>query len=489
RFAHYDYWSDSVMPSIMVSAKADMISFGMGERQTEEIARRLNNGEKIESMTDIRGTVVYIDEDKIPENAVKVASFKKISEDKKAFAKAYKMELDEQDNVVGKPLVQKHGDRLILQNPPARLLTREELDKVYTLHFEGNYHPYYEQFGGVKAIEEVKFSIMHNRGCFGHCNFCSIAVHQGRQIVSRSIDSCLGEAEALSKREDFKGYIHDVGGPTADFRYPSCKKQEKLGMCKDRKCLGTNPCKAIICDHSEYLELLRKMRSIKGVKKVFIRSGLRFDYMLLDKDDEFLNEIVKYHISGQLRVAPEHCSKNVLEMMGKPPIEVYNKFSKKFYKATKAVGKEQYIVPYLMSSHPGSTINDAIELSLFLKKNNLKPEQVQDFYPTPFTISTCMFYTGINPLTMEEVYVPKTEEEKREQRALLQYYRPENHDTVLKALKTAKRFDLIGVGPNCLVADNIKNKKEVKIYRNNFAEPSLTTKGGRTKNHENKKKR
>ncbi len=465
RFAHYDYWADKVLPSVLVDSGADMVSYGMGEKQTEEIARRLASGEAIETMTDIRGTLCYVTPDKIPMGTVSCPSFEKVSNDKSAFVRAFKQQLDEQDPVYGKPLLQKHGDRYVLQNPPMPLLNREELDTVFDMHFERAYHPSYEALGGVKAIEEVEFSIMHNRGCFGHCNFCSITMHQGRQIVSRSIDSVVKEAESFVKNPRFKGYIHDVGGPTADFRYPSCAKQEKLGMCRDRKCLGSPPCPAVRADHSEYLELLRRVRSIKGIKKVFVRSGLRFDYILLDKDETFLRELVEHHVSGQLKVAPEHCSNNVLDMMGKPHIEVYEKFAKKFYQCTKAVGKEQYLVPYLMSSHPGSTIKDAVELALFLKKNHMHPEQVQDFYPTPGTISTCMFYTGIDPMTGKEVYVPKTEREKQRQRALLQYFKPENRRTVIEALVEIHRTDLIGNGPNCLVAPDreyIKKQNEKK---------------------------
>ena len=452
RFAHYDYWADKVLPSVLVDSGADMVSYGMGEKQTEEIARRLASGEPIETMTDIRGTVCYVTPDKIPMGTISCPSFEKVSADKSAFIRAFKQQLDEQDPVYGKPLLQKHGDRYVLQNPPMPLLSREELDSVFDMHFERAYHPSYEALGGVKAIEEVEFSIMHNRGCFGHCNFCSITMHQGRQIVSRSIDSVVKEAESFVKNPRFKGYIHDVGGPTADFRYPSCAKQEKLGMCRDRKCLGSPPCPAVRADHSEYLELLRRVRAIKGIKKVFVRSGLRFDYILLDKDDTFLKELVEHHVSGQLKVAPEHCSNNVLDMMGKPHIEVYERFAKKFYQCTKAIGKEQYLVPYLMSSHPGSTIKDAVELALFLKKNRMHPEQVQDFYPTPGTISTCMFYTGVDPMTGKEVYVPKTDKEKQRQRALLQYFKPENRRTVIEALEEIHRTDLIGSGPNCLVA-------------------------------------
>ena len=451
RFAHYDYWSDSVKPSILVESGADLISYGMGEKQTEIIAARLAAGEPIESLTDIRGTVCYVTPEQLPPGTVSIASYEKVREDKKAFAKAFWKQYVEQDGVVGRPVVQKHGDRLVLQNAPMPCLTREELDEVFTLPFERMYHPSYEALGGVPAIEEVEFSIMHNRGCFGSCNFCSIAGHQGRQVVSRSIESVVAEAKSFTKNPRFKGYIHDVGGPTAQLRFPSCEKQLKYGVCPDKKCIGSKPCPNLTVTHEEYRELLRQLRAIPGVKKVFIRSGIRFDYLLLDKDESFFRELVQYHVSGQLKVAPEHCSANVLDYMGKPHIDVYERFAKMFYRITKAVGKEQYLVPYLISSHPGSTIRDAVELAVFLKKNHMHPEQVQDFYPTPGTVSTCMFYTGIDPQTGKDVFIPRDPHEKQRQRALLQYFRPENRRIVIEALEEAGRTDLIGTGPDCLV--------------------------------------
>jgi uncharacterized radical SAM protein YgiQ len=331
------------------------------------------------------------------------------------------------------------------------MLTQAELDEVYELPYERMYHPVYEKEGGVAAIREVEFSITHNRGCFGACNFCSIAFHQGRMIASRSEESVLREAKALTEKEGFKGYIHDVGGPTANFRHCSCKKQAKLGMCKDRKCLAPTPCKALDVDHEEYLHLLRKLRALPKVKKVFVRSGIRFDYLMEDKDDTFFKELVTHHVSGQLKVAPEHCSAAVLDAMGKPHIESYKAFQKRFFQITKSIGKEQYLVPYLMSSHPGSTLQDAVELALFLKQEKLRPEQVQDFYPTPGTISTCMFYTGLDPYTLKPVFVPKTDKEKAMQRSLLQYFNPKNQALVIEALKAAGRTDLIGTGDHCLV--------------------------------------
>ncbi len=475
RFAHYDYWADCVMPSILVDSGADMVSYGMGEKQTEIIAARLAAGEPVSALTDIRGTVCYITPDQIPNGTVSCPSFEKVGSDKSAYVRAFKLWLDEQDAVTGRPVLQKHGARYVLQNPPMPLLTREELDAVFTMPFARAYHPSYEALGGVKAIEEVEFSIMHNRGCYGHCNFCSIAVHQGRQVVSRSVGSVLEEAESFVGNPRFKGYIHDVGGPTANFRYPSCQKQETKGLCKDKKCLGNPACPAVRVDHGEYLELLRRLRAIKGVKKVFVRSGLRFDYIMLDKDDTFLKELVANHISGQLKVAPEHCSDAVLDAMGKPHVEVYERFVKKFYQCTKQAGKEQYLVPYLMSSHPGSTIRDAVALSLFLKKNHMRPEQVQDFYPTPGTISTCMFYTGVDPLTGREIYVPKTDREKQRQRALLQYFKPENRRIVIEALEEIHRTDLIGTGPDCLVAPD--RQYQQKLAEKRTAQQHLGSRG------------
>ena len=471
RFAHYDYWDDAVRPSILIDSKADLLIYGMGEKQTAEIARRLALGEDPKAIRDIRGTCYLCQQFELPQDAVTCASFHRVSVDKEAHARACRQQLDEHDHVYGKTVVQKQDERYLVQNPPMEPLNQEELDQVFDLPFQRMYHPIYEAQGGVKAIEEVEFSIMHNRGCFGHCNFCSIAFHQGRQVTCRSEESILKEAKSFLSNPRFKGYIHDVGGPTANFRRPSCDKQLKYGLCKNRKCLGTNPCPNLIVDHTENIDLLQKLRKIKGVKKVFVRSGLRFDYIMKDKNDDFMRELIEHHISGQLKVAPEHCSNNVLEMMGKPPIQVYERFVKKFYKITQEVGKEQYLVPYLMSSHPGSTVKDALELALFLKKNNMRPEQVQDFYPTPGTVSTCMFFTGINPLTMEPVYVPRTMEEKRFQRALLQYYKPENRRIIIEALSKIGREDLIGTGKDCLVPPD----REYIAYRRAKSETAPRT--------------
>ena len=452
RFAHYDYWDDKIRPSILLDSGADLLSFGMGERQTIEIAQRLDRGEPVSSLTDIRGTCYVIPTKEYqPGPAVDCPSFEQVCASKREYAISCRKQQDEQDAVRGKRVIQKHGKMLVIQNPPAMPLTQEELDEVYELPYEGTYHPVYESMGGVPAIEEVEFSITHNRGCFGACNFCSIAFHQGRAITTRSEESVVREAQKLIQKPNFKGYIHDVGGPTANFRLPSCKKQAEQGLCKGKKCLAPKPCPALQADHSEYLHLLRRLRALSGVKKVFIRSGVRYDYVLQDPDETFLKELVQYHVSGQLRIAPEHCSAAVLDYMGKPHIEPYYQFQKRFYEITKSIDKKQYLVPYLMSSHPGSTLRDAIELSLFLKKEKLHPEQVQDFYPTPGTISTCMFYTGLDPYTLKEIYVPRTDREKGMQRALLQYYEPKNHAVVVRALKEAGRTDLIGYGPDCLV--------------------------------------
>ena len=458
RFAHYDYWDDAVRPTILADSGADLLMYGMGEHQITELTARLAAGEKIGEIHDIRGTCYLTEPVNTPIGAAQCPSFEQVSTSKTEYAKATKIQYDWQDEVYGKTVIQRHGNMMLVQNPPSPSLTTEELDKIYDLPFMRTYHPSYEKLGGVPGIEEVQFSITHNRGCFGYCNFCSIALHQGRRITCRSEESILREAEKITKMPNFKGYIHDVGGPTANFRSPSCHKQLEKGLCKGKKCLAPKPCPALEVDHSEYLGILRKLRSIKGVKRVFIRSGIRYDYLMEDKDGEFIRELIKYHVSGQLKVAPEHCSAAVLDKMGKPHIEAYKAFQKRFYEITKGIGKEQYLVPYLMSSHPGSTLKEAVELAVFLKENRIHPEQVQDFYPTPGTISTCMFYTELDPYTMEKVYVPRSPEEKAMQRALLQYFKPENREIVLEALKKAGRRDLIGTGKNCL-AEELPKKR------------------------------
>jgi uncharacterized radical SAM protein YgiQ len=460
RFAHYDYWADTVMPSILVDSQADMLLYGMSERQLIEIATRLKNGEKPSDITDVRGIAYLTEPINTPIGAAECPSFEQVVKSKEAYAKATRIQYDQQDEVYGKTVIQRHGNKMLVQTPPAYSLTQEELDRVYSLPYMRTYHPSYEPLGGVPGIQEVEFSITHTRGCFGYCNFCSIALHQGRRITSRSECSILDEAQLLTKLKNFKGYIHDVGGPTANFRKPSCQKQLTKGLCKGKKCLAPEACKQLEVDHSEYLSILRKLRNIKGVKKVFIRSGIRFDYVLKDKNKAFIRELIEHHVSGQLKVAPEHCSAQVLDNMGKPHIETYQKFQKEFYEITKQVGKEQYLVPYLMSSHPGSTMKDAVELALFLKQSKIHPEQVQDFYPTPATISTCMFYTGLDPYTMEKVYVPKKPQEKAAQRALLQYYKPENKRIIIETLQKIGRTDLIGTSQKCLVSPDAVYLKE-----------------------------
>lgn len=475
RFAHYDYWKNTVMPSVLFDSKADIISYGMGELQTIEMAKRLSEGYPVEALYDIRGICYAVKtSDYVPKTVVELPSYERVCESKKDYAIAARKELEEADAVRGKTLIQRHGNCILIQNPPMQPLDTKQLDYVYSLPYERWYPQCYEKLGGVPGIQEVLFSITHNRGCFGACNFCSLAFHQGRAVTVRSKQSVIDEAKAFLNDKRFKGYISDVGGPTANFRLPSCEKQKKAGLCKSRKCLAPTPCPNMQVSHTEYLDILRELRKIDGIKKVFIRSGIRFDYLMEDQSDEFFEELVKYHISGQLRVAPEHCSAAVLDRMGKPHIETYKKFCDKFYKLTGQMNKDQYIVPYLMSSHPGSTLKDAVELALFCKRENIHPKQVQDFYPTPGTISTCMFYTGIDPYTMKEVYVPKSEEEKSMQRALLQYFIPENKSKVIKALIKAGRKDLIGYDSKCLIQpmsnqNNYKgnNKGQKSSYNSN----------------------
>ena len=452
RFAHYDYWADRVMPSVLFDSGADILSYGMGELQTVEIAERLDKGLPIEALYDIRGICYKIPtKNYTPQSAVDLPSYERICESKRDYAIAARKELEEADAVRGRKMIQRHGKYLLVQNPPMPPLNTEQLDWVYSLPYERYYPECYEEMGGVPGIKEVEFSITHNRGCFGACNFCSLAFHQGRAVTVRSEQSVIDEAKSFLKNPRFKGYISDVGGPTANFRLPSCEYQREHGLCKNRKCLAPEPCKNLNADHTEYIHLLRELRKLDGIKRVFVRSGIRYDYFLADSSDEFLDELVRHHVSGQLRVAPEHCSDVVLDKMGKPHIEAYKRFSDKFYRATKQVGKEQYIVPYLMSSHPGCTLKEAVDLAVFLKREKIHPEQVQDFYPTPGTISTAIFYTGLDPYTLKEVYVPKSPEEKAMQRALMQYFIPKNRETVYKALKRAGRLDLVGNGKNCLI--------------------------------------
>ena len=478
RFAHYDYWDDAVRPSILEDSGADLLMYGMSEHQIAEICTRLAKGENIHDLRDIRGTAYLCDPKDTPLGAAECPSLALCRENKEEYAKACKIQYDWQDEVYGKTVIQRQTSKMLVQLPPALSLTTPELDHVYELPYMRTYHPIYEAEGGVPGIKEVEFSITHNRGCFGNCNFCSIALHQGRRISVRSKESILREAKLLTTLPNFKGYIHDVGGPTANFRAPSCTHQLKYGLCKGRKCLAPEPCKNLEVNHEEYLDILREIRKIKGVKRVFIRSGIRYDYLIEDENDEFMRELIEYHISGQLKVAPEHCSAAVLDMMGKPHIEAYRKFQDKFYKMTGQIGKEQYLVPYLMSSHPGSTLKEAVELAQFLKSLKMRPEQVQDFYPTPGTISTCMFYTELDPYTMKKVYVPKTAEEKGMQRALLQYFKPENRRRCIEALIKAHRTDLIGMGKDCLV----KPDEQYSAYLREKAAKQQSGKGSQAHN-------
>lgn len=476
RFAHYDYWDNKVRRSILLDSQADILSYGMGEKQTIEIADRLNAGEPISDIKDIKGTCYVCDVRETPLTGAECPSFENVVANKKEYAVSCRIQMNEADHIRGKLIKQRHGNKMLVQNPPMPPLTTEELDAVYKLPFMRAVHPCYDKEGGVPAIAEVEFSITHNRGCYGACNFCSLAFHQGRFITSRSKESIVEEAKLLTTLPGFKGYIHDIGGPTANFRRPACDIQLDKGLCKGKKCLAPKPCPNLIANHKEYLDILREVRKIPKIKKVFIRSGIRFDYLIADKDDEFFRELVEHHISGQLKVAPEHCSATVLDAMGKPHIETYLEFAKRYYNYNKKLGKEQYLVPYLMSSHPGSTLKDAVELAVFLKKNKIRPEQVQDFYPTPGTVSTCMFYTGLDPYTLKEVYVARNEHDKALQRALLQYFNPKNRALVVEALKKAGRNDLIGNGPNCLI----------KGESNNYANNNHNTKRGNK--HEPKKK-
>ena len=461
RFAHYDYWDDKIRRSILFDARADMLIYGMGEHQIIEIANRLKNGDKIKQITDIRGTA-YITAEK-PEKCTEIPAFEVVRDNKIEYAVSCKMQYENQS-----VCVQKHFDKWLVVNPPSVQLTTQELDKVYALPYTRDYHPSYKEKGKVPAIEEVKFSITSARGCFGACTFCALSFHQGRIVTSRSHNSIIAEAKGMIWEPDFKGYINDVGGPTANFRTGPCDKKV---ACADRQCLYPTPCKNLKIDHKDYLSLLRKLRQLDKVKKVFVRSGIRYDYMIYDKDDTFFRELCEHHVSGQLKVAPEHISDNVLRLMGKPSKEIYNKFSAKFYDINKKLDKKQFIVPYLMSSHPGSTLNDAIMLAEYLRDNKLNPEQVQDFYPTPGTLATCMYHTGIDPRTMEEVYVPKTYEEKQMQRALLQYRKPQNYNLVFKALNLAHRQDLIGFSPNCLIRPKKGENSNGKDFRREGSSP------------------
>ena len=452
RLAHYDYWSNRLKRSILLDSQADLISYGMGEHSIVEIADALNSGIDIKDVTFIDGTVFKTRNLDIVYDYKLLPDYQELKDDKKIYAKSFFVQYSNTDPVLGKRLVEPYyGKEFVVQNPPAKPLTQEEMDEVYALPYMRNYHPCYEEAGGIPAIREIKFSLISNRGCFGACSFCALTFHQGRIIQARSHESLVEEAKLLTEEPDFKGYIHDVGGPTANFRYPACEKQLTKGACPNRQCLFPEPCKNLRADHSDYISLLRKLRAIPKVKKVFIRSGIRFDYLLADKNRAFLRELCEYHVSGQLKVAPEHVADAVLKRMGKPKNSVYMQFVKEYKEMNKKIGKEQYLVPYLMSSHPGSTLKEAVELAEYLRDLGYMPEQVQDFYPTPSTLSTCMYYTGLDPRTMEEVYTPHNPHEKAMQRALIQYRNPKNYELVKEALIKAGRTDLIGFDKKCLI--------------------------------------
>ncbi len=451
RLAHYDYWSESLKRSILLDSQADLLMYGMGEKSIVEIADALNSGLDVKDITYIDGTVYRTDrlDDSLP--TLLLPEYETLKSDKRMYAKSFQIQYSNCDPFTAKRLAEPYGQGFVVQNPPQKPLTTEEMDAVYALPYCRTWHPSYAKAGGVPAIEEVKFSLVSNRGCFGACSFCALTFHQGRIIQVRSHESILSEAEEMIKDKDFKGYIHDVGGPTANFRHPACEKQLSKGACPHRQCLYPTPCKNMRADHSDYIALLRKLRKLPGVKKVFVRSGIRFDYLLADRKDTFFKELVQHHISGQLKVAPEHVADPVLDRMGKPRNAVYNRFVEKYFALNKQYGMNQFLVPYLMSSHPGSTLKEAIQLAEYIREMGYNPEQVQDFYPTPSTLSTVMYYTGLDPRTMDKVYVPTDPHEKAMQRALIQYRNPKNYYLVKEALLKAHREDLIGSGPNCLI--------------------------------------
>ena len=463
RLSHYDYWSNRVKRSVLLDSGADLVSYGMGEHSIVEIAEALESGIPIEEITYIPGTVY---KSKTLERAfepILLPSFEKVQTDKKAYADSFAVQYKNTDPFTGKPLAESYGNRgYVIQNPPAKPLSQQEMDDVYDLPYTGRYHPMYDSQGGVPALEEVRFSLTSNRGCFGGCSFCALTFHQGRILQTRSHESIIKEAKHMTEDPAFKGYIHDVGGPTADFRQPSCQKQTTKGVCANRQCLFPKPCPNLTADHSDYISLLKKLRNIPKVKKVFIRSGVRFDYVMADKNKAFLRELVSHHISGQLRVAPEHVSDKVLYYMGKPSHSVYESFLRAYEKENQRTGQKQYAVPYFMSSHPGCTMKEAVKLAEYVRDLGFTPEQVQDFYPTPSTLSTCMYYTSIHPLTGEKVYVPRDPHEKSIQRALMQYKNPANRALVLEGLKTAGRMDLVGFGPKCLIRPTDPSRKPAK---------------------------
>lgn len=512
RMAHYDYWSDKLKHSILMDSSADILSYGMGEHSMIEIAEALDSGIDVKDITFVRGTCYRTkDISGVPEDSIILPDYDSLSKDRLEYARSFYTQYINTDPYSAKTLVEGYGNRgYVVQNPPAYPLTQMEMDDVYDLPYMNNYHPIYEEAGGIPAISEIKFSLTSNRGCFGGCSFCALTFHQGRIIQTRSHESLIKEAERMTHDPDFKGYIHDVGGPTANFRHKSCAKQDKYGVCTNKQCLFPEPCRNLKVDHKDYVELLRKLEAVPGVKKVFIRSGIRFDYVMADSNDEFLKELCEKHISGQLRVAPEHVSDNVLRMMGKPQNSVYEKFIDRYKRVNAKTGKQQYVVPYLMSSHPGSTLKEAVELAEYVRDIGYMPEQVQDFYPTPSTISTCMYYTGVDPRTMKPVYVPHNPHEKAMQKALMMYRKPENYDLVKEALIKAGRQDLIGFDKKCLIAprkmdrkgehqgqrsygknDKSKNNSinNGKNSKNNKVVPQKNTKSSGQKNAKNGKNR
>ena len=473
RFAHYDYWDNKVRRSLLIDAKADLLIYGMGEKTIVEIANLFKYGMTIDKMTSIRGTVYASKEISELKNFIEVPSFEAVLADKKDYAESYRLQSIEQDDIRGRIIVQKHNDRYVVQNPSQVPLTQNEMDVTYNLPYTRTYHPIYEEKGGIPAINEVEFSITSHRGCFGSCSFCALTFHQGRVIQNRSQKSIIDEAKLLTTLKDFKGYIHDIGGPTANFRHRACKIQEKVGVCKDRQCMHPTPCKNLIVDHTEYLDLLKKVRALPKIKKVFIRSGIRYDYLIYDKNTKFFEELCEHHISGQLKVAPEHISDKVLGQMGKSKKEVYDRFTKKYFEINKKIKKNQFLVPYLMSSHPGSDLTEAIKLSEYINEMGYTPEQVQDFYPTPGSLSTTIYYTGINPFTREKVYVPNDQNEKNMQRALLQFKNPENYNIVKAALVKAHREDLIGFDKKSLIPPRpIKSNSNAKFSKNKTSKPA-----------------
>lgn len=498
RLAHYDYWSDKIKHSVLMDSGADLLLYGMGERSVVEVADALDSGIDVSDITYVKGTVYRAKNTENLYDFITLPDYEKVSSDKLEYAKSFKIQHENTDAFTAKTLVEKYKEKCyIVQNPPALPLTTTQMDDVYALPYMRAYHPMYEKMGGIPALSEIKFSITSNRGCFGGCSFCALTFHQGRIVQTRSHESIVAEAVLMTKDKDFKGYIHDVGGPTANFRHPSCRKQLTKGVCTNRQCLYPSPCKNLTVDHRDYISLLRKLRNIDGIKKVFIRSGIRFDYCMADNDDLFLSELCKHHISGQLRVAPEHISDNVLKYMGKPSNGVYQSFIKRYQRINAKTGKEQFIVPYLMSSHPGSTMKEAIELAEYIRDLGYMPEQVQDFYPTPSTLSTCMYYTGVDPRTMQPVYTPVSPHEKAMQRALIQYKKPENYDLVKEALIKYGRTDLIGFDKKCLIpprklksSDAYARTQPVKRQRINASRNKIQHAGnGRKDNNINGKKK